>query len=147
MKTYSAKPAEVTRQWHLLDASQLPLGRLSVVAAGLLMGKGKPSFTPHVDGGDFVIIINAQKLVVSGDKMLKKTYYRHSGYPGGLRARRLEEQMERNASKVIEKAVRGMIPDNKLRPGRLARLKIYDDEQHQHQAQKPVEHNLGKEGK
>jgi large subunit ribosomal protein L13 len=147
MKTYSAKPADIKRQWHLLDASKLPLGRLSVIAAGLLLGKSKPTITPHMDGGDFVVIINAKELVVTGNKRLQKSYYRHSGYPGGLRERRLEEQLTRDPSKVIEHAIRGMLPVNKLRAGRLARLKIYEEDQHEHQAQKPIEYKLDKAGK
>ena len=146
MKTYSAKPTDVSRQWYVLDASQVPLGRLATVAAQLLLGKGKPQFTQHIDCGDYVVVTNAQNLVVTGNKAKRKVYYKHSNYPGGLRERRLEEQLERDASKIIEHAIRGMLPVNKLRPGRLARLKIYNGAEHEHGAQKPTEINL-KEGR
>lgn len=147
MKTYSQKPADVKRQWYILDASEVPLGRLATKAASLLLGKGKPTVTPHTDGGDFVVIINSANLVVTGNKTKDKVYYRHSGFPGGLYERTLGEQLERDANKVIIKAVRGMLPDNKLRPGRLARLKVYKDEQHNHGAQKPQVLSLKKENK
>jgi large subunit ribosomal protein L13 len=137
MKTYSIKPSEIKRKWYVIDASEAPLGRVSTVAASLLIGKGKPSFTPHMDGGDYVIIINSTNLVVTGKKYTDKEYYRHSGFPGGLYKRTLAEQMERDPNKVIFDAIRGMLPVNKLRDGRLARLKIYVDDQHQHAPQKP----------
>lgn len=142
-KTYSQKPAEVTRKWYVVDANEAPLGRVATRVAGLLTGKGKPTYTPHVDGGDFVIVINASKLVVTGDKGGKKVYYRHTGHPGGIKETRLEQM---KPEKAIEKAVRGMIPANKLRSGRLARLKVYADDQHNHAAQKPETISL-KEGK
>lgn len=138
MKTYSAKPTDVTRQWYILDAATAPLGRLSTVAAQLLTGKGKPQFTRHIDCGDYVIVINAKALVVTGNKLAAKTYYKHSGHPGGLRERSLQEQMDRDPCAVIEHAVRGMLPVNKLRPARLARLKIYAEAEHEHNAQKPI---------
>ncbi len=134
-KTYSAKPTEVTRVWHIVDASKLPFGRLSTQVATLLMGKHKPMYTPHIDCGDYVIVINASQLVVTGKKSTDKKYYRHTGFPGGIKEATLEEK---NPIAVIEAAVRGMIPANKLRPGRLARLKVYADDQHNHHAQKPV---------
>jgi large subunit ribosomal protein L13 len=134
-KTYSAKPTEVTRVWHVVDASKLPFGRLSTQVATLLMGKHKPMYTPHIDCGDYVIVINAANLVVTGKKSTDKKYYRHTGFPGGIKEATLEEK---NPIAVIEAAVRGMIPANKLRPGRLARLKVYGDDQHNHHAQKPV---------
>ncbi len=143
MKTYSAKPTEVTRKWYVLDASELPLGRVATVAATLLTGKGKPMFTHHIDCGDFVIVINADQLVVTGKKLEDKIYYRHTGYPGGLRETTLQEQMTKDAAKVIEHAIRGMLPVNKLRSGRLARLKIYPGAEHNHEAQKPEKFNLG----
>jgi large subunit ribosomal protein L13 len=115
-KTYSVKPTEITRKWYVLDASKAPLGRVSTVAASLLIGKGKPQFTPHMDGGDFVIIINTDKLVVTGGKEDKKIYYRHSGYPGGLYKKTLREVIETDSTQAIQKAVRGMLPVNKLRP-------------------------------
>jgi large subunit ribosomal protein L13 len=137
MKTFSAKPTDINRKWYVLDASELPLGRLATKAASLLLGKGKPTITPHMDGGDYVIIINSASLVVTGNKARDKKYYRHSGFPGGLYTRSLSEQMERDPNKVIFDAIRGMLPVNKLRDGRLARLKIYADDQHNHNAQKP----------
>ena len=139
MKTYSAKPTDVTRIWHVLDASKTPLGRLSTVAARLLLGKDKPSFTHHIDVGDYVIVINAGSLIVSGNKVAKKTYYRHSGFPGGLYKRTLGEM---DPVSVIEHSIRGMLPVNKLRRGRLARLKVYSDAEHSHRAQNPVEFDI-----
>jgi large subunit ribosomal protein L13 len=147
MKTYSLKPKDVARKWYLIDASEASLGRVATQAARLLLGKDKPSFTPHVDGGDHVVIVNSDSLKVTGGKELKKTYYRHSGYPGGLYQRRLEEQMAKDSTKVVVKAVRGMLPANKLRAGRLARLKVYRDESHQHEAQQPTKLSLKKEEK
>ncbi len=138
MKTYSAKPADVTRAWYVVDASEVSLGRLSTKVAQLLTGKGKPQFTRHIDCGDFVVVVNAKYLVVTGNKLLAKKYYRHSGYPGGIKQRTLEEQMSTDPTEVIIHAVRGMIPDNKLRPARLARLKVYTEADHEHQAQKPT---------
>lgn len=135
MKTYSAKPSNVTRTWYVLDASKTPLGRLSTVAARLLLGKDKPSFTSHIDVGDYVIVINAGSLVVTGNKEEGKVYWRHSGFPSGLYRRTLHES---NSVKVVEHAIRGMLPDNKLRAGRLARLKIYSGTEHNHKAQNPV---------
>jgi large subunit ribosomal protein L13 len=137
MKTYSAKPSDVTRKWYVLDASEASVGRLATVAANLLTGKKKPSFTKHIDTGDYVVIVNADNLVVTGDKMEKKVYYRHSNYPGGLRETKLRHQMEKDSTHVIEHAVRGMLPVNKLRDARLARLKVYAGVEHQHEAQKP----------
>jgi len=137
MNTYSAKPKDIIRKWYVLDAAEAPLGRLATVAASLLLGKGKPTLTPHIDGGDYVIIINSASLVVTGKKTQDKTYYRHSGFPGGLYSRSLAEQMKRDSNVVIIKAVRGMLPDNKLRAGRLARLKVYSDSEHAHTAQQP----------
>jgi large subunit ribosomal protein L13 len=147
VKTYSAKPSDITRKWYVLDAAEIPLGRLATHAASLLLGKGKPTITPHMDGGDYVIVINSASLVVTGKKQEDKKYHRHSGFPGGLYTRSLKEQMERDPNKVIFKAVRGMLPDNKLRDGRLARLKIYTDDQHNHTAQKPENLSLKKGNK
>ena len=143
MKTYSAKPTDVTRSWHVLDASKTPLGRLSTVAARLLLGKDKPSFTHHIDVGDYVIVINAGSLIVSGNKVAKKTYYRHSGFPGGLYKRTLGEM---DPVSVIEHSIRGMLPVNKLRKGRLARLKVYSGAEHSHRAQNPVEFDIRRKG-
>lgn len=138
MKTYSAKPSDVTRDWYVIDAAQAPLGRVATQIAQLLLGKGKPMFTQHIDTGDFVIVINADQLQVTGDKMEKKIYYRHSNYPGGLKETPLKKQMEKDSSAVIVHAVRGMLPVNKLRDGRLARLKVYGGAEHNHEAQKPT---------
>lgn len=147
MKTFSLRKEDVTRQWHLLDASQAPLGRVSTVAASLLLGKGKPTVTSHVDGGDHVVIINADKLVVTGNKEDKKMYYRHSGFPGGIYKRSLREAREKDSTEIIRKAIRGMLPDNKLRDGRLARLKIYTGAEHSHTAQQPKEYEFKKGSK
>ncbi len=147
MKTYSQKTSEITRKWYVLDASSAPLGRVSTVAARLLIGKDKPSFTPHMDGGDFVIIINADNLVVTGGKEEKKMYYNHSGYPGGIYKKNLNDVMKIDSSRVIKKAVRGMLPVNKLRDGRLLRLKIYASDQHNHAAQTPEVYTLKKGAK
>lgn len=137
MKTYSAKPAEVTRKWYVVDASEVTLGRLSTKVAELLMGKGKPMFTKHIDCGDYVIVVNADNLVVTGNKLEDKMYYKHSNYPGGLRETSLKYEMEKDSTKVIVKSVRGMLPVNKLRDDRLARLKVYAGAEHEHSAQKP----------
>lgn len=137
MKTYSAKPSDVTRVWYVIDASEAPLGRVATKAATLLTGKGKPMFTHHIDTGDYVIIINADKLVVTGDKMTKKMYYHHSHYPGGLKEATLAEKMAKDPTHAITHAIRGMLPVNKLRDGRLARLKVYAGAEHNHEAQKP----------
>ncbi len=143
MKTYSAKPEDVTRKWYILDASKAPLGRISTQAAKLLIGKDKPMFTKNIDCGDYVIVINAAQLVVTGKKMDQKMYYRHSGYPGGLKELSLSEQMVKDPTKVIYHSIRGMLPVNKLRDERLNRLKIYSDEQHKHEAQKPEQFSIG----
>ena len=137
-KTYSQKPAEVDRKWILIDAAEAPtLGRLSAAVATYLTGKYKPTFTPHTDGGDFVIVVNADKVKVSGNKEEAKMYYRHSGYPGGLKEATLKELREKDASMIIEKAVQGMLPKNKLQDERMNRLKVYNGEYHNHAAQKP----------
>ncbi len=136
-KTYSQKPADVSRRWIVLDAKDLPLGRLANLVAKYLIGKYKPTYTPHVDGGDYVIVINAKDAVVTGNKELAKTYYRHSGYPGGISSARLEEVREKYPERIIEAAVKGMLPKNKLAPERMKRLKIYAGAEHNHAAQKP----------
>ncbi len=138
MKTYSAKPSEISRKWYVIDASQNTLGRISTEAAQLLTGKGKPTFTKHIDCGDFVVIINSDKLKITGNKLEDKVYYRHTGYPGGIKSRTLKEQMSLGSESVIEKSIRGMLPVNKLRDGRLKRLKIYSGAEHNHSAQKPT---------
>ncbi len=146
MKTYSAKPSDVVRAWYIIDASELPLGRVATKVAELLTGKGKPMFTHHIDCGDYVIIINADNLVVTGKKIDDKMYYKHSNYPGGLTETNLKFELEKDSTKVIYKAVRGMLPVNKLRDGRLARLKIYAGTEHTHAPQQPIALKL-KEGK
>lgn len=138
-KTYSAKPSEITRSWHLVDAKGKTLGRLSTKIAKVMQGKQKPSYTPHIDGGDFVVVINAAEVSVSGNKLDEKIYYRHSGYPGGIKEVRLKELLEKDATKVIEHSVRGMLPKNKLLDGRLQRLKVYEGSEHPHEAQQPKE--------
>lgn len=137
MKTYSAKPSEVTRKWYVVDASEAPLGRVATKVAKLLTGKDKPMFTHHIDVGDYVVVINAAKVVVTGEKMDTKMYYRHSGFPGGLKEATMREAQAKNPTHAIFHAVRGMLPVNKLRDGRLSRLKIYADAEHGHEAQKP----------
>jgi large subunit ribosomal protein L13 len=146
MKTYSAKPTDVERKWYVIDAAEAPLGRISTVAATLLTGKGKTQFTKHIDCGDFVIIVNTDNLVVTGNKMEDKMYYKHSGYPGGLKELQLKEKMAKDSTQVLIKAIRGMLPVNKLRDGRLARLKVYAGTEHNHEAQKPKAFSV-KEGK
>lgn len=146
MKTYSAKPSDVTRKWYVIDASDATLGRVATRVATLLTGKGKPQFTPHIDCGDYVIIVNADNLVVTGKKLTDKVYYRHTGFPGGIKDATLAEKMAKDSTDVIYKAVRGMIPANKLRDERLKRLKIYAGTEHNHEAQKPEVLSL-KEGK
>ena len=137
-KTYSQKPTEVERKWHLIDAAEAPtLGRLSAKIATLLSGKNKATFTPHTDGGDFVVVINAEKVKITGNKEEDKMYYRHSGFPGGLKEASLKELREKNPAMIIEKAVYGMLPTNKLRDDRMKRLKVYAGAEHNHAAQKP----------
>jgi len=137
-KTFSQKPADVTRKWVVLDASEAPLGRLATVAANLLIGKSKPTYTPHVDAGDYVIIVNAAKLVVTGGKVEDKKYYDYSGFPGGMKEATLKEVLIKNPNKAIERAIGGMLPKNKLQAERMKRLKVYAGEAHNHEAQKPV---------
>jgi len=138
MKTYSAKPLEVERKWHILDAEGMALGRLAVVAANLLRGKHKPQYTPHVDTGDFVIVINAEKIRVSGTKETDKIYYHHTGYPGGLKSTSFKALMEKDPTKAIEKAIKGMLPHNTLGAEQFNKLKVYAGSAHPHEAQKPV---------
>jgi large subunit ribosomal protein L13 len=137
MKTYSAKPAEITRDWYLVDADGQTLGRLATLIADTLRGKRKPTFTPHVDTGDFVVVVNAEKIVVTGSKLDQKRYYRHSGYPGGLRSRTLREQLERRPTEVLRTAVKGMLPKNKLARHQITKLKIYAGPDHPHASQNP----------
>ena len=138
MKTYSAKPHEIEQAWYLVDADQRTLGRLATEIADTLRGKNKPAYTPHVDTGDFVIVVNAEKVRVTGKKLEQKIYYRHSGYPGGLRERTLAEQLARRPEEVIRRAVKGMLPKNKLASAQLRKLKVYAGSEHPHTAQNPV---------
>ena len=137
MRTFSPKPSDITRQWHVIDAEDIVLGRLAVQAATLLRGKHKPTFAPHVDGGDFVIIINAEKVALSGNKRTDKLAYRHSGYPGGLKSIAYGDLLEKDARKAIEKSVRGMLPKNRLGDQLITKLKVYSGPEHPHNAQKP----------
>ena len=137
MKTYSAKPGEITREWYVVDAEGLTLGRLATQIADTLRGKRKPQYTPHVDTGDFVVVVNAEKIAVTGAKLDQKRYYRHSGYPGGLRSRTLREQLDRRPTEVIRTAVKGMLPKNRLARQQITKLKIYAGPEHPHEAQNP----------
>ncbi|MBQ2638317.1 50S ribosomal protein L13 [Candidatus Saccharibacteria bacterium] len=139
MKTYSQKSSEISREWYLIDASTLPLGKLAVVIADKLMGKSKVTYTPHIDNGDYVVVINAKKLVVTGNKLEAKKYYHHSGFPGGLKELSLQEVLEKDPALAIREAVKGMLPKNKLSADRLARLRIFDGAEHAHTAQTPKE--------
>jgi large subunit ribosomal protein L13 len=136
-KTYSQKPSEVSRRWLLIDASEAPLGRVATQIATYLIGKYKPSYTPHIDGGDYVVVINAEKAVVTGDKETGKIYYRHSGFPGGIKDARLEEVREKFPERIIEAAVKGMLPKNKLAAERMKRLRVFAGSEHAHSAQSP----------
>ena len=138
MPTYTPKAGDTTRQWYVIDATDVVLGRLAVAAANLLRGKHKPTFTPNVDGGDFVIVINAEKVSLSGNKAKTKLAYRHSGYPGGLTATPIGEILEKDARKAIETAVWGMLPKNKLGRQMLKKLKVYSGPTHPHAAQQAV---------
>jgi large subunit ribosomal protein L13 len=137
LKTYSAKANEIEKQWYLVDAEAQTLGRLATQIADVLRGKGKPQYTPHVDSGDFVVVVNAEKVRVTGDKLHTKVYYRYTGYPGGLRERTLEEQLARRPEEVLRRAVRGMLPKNRLAAAQLRKLKIYAGPEHPHAAQQP----------
>jgi large subunit ribosomal protein L13 len=138
VRTFSPKASDIQHQWHVIDASDVVLGRLASHTATLLRGKHKPIFAPHVDTGDFVIVVNAEKVALSGRKLEQKRAYRHSGYPGGLRSMAYGELMSRHPERVIEKAVRGMLPKNSLGRSMLRKLKVYAGPDHPHQAQKPV---------
>ncbi len=145
-KTYSAKPTEVTRIWYAVDASQAPVGRIATKIATLLTGKGKPMFTHHIDCGDFVVVTNSDQTVFTGNKEEGKKYYRHTGYPGGIKERTVRMQREMDSTALIEKAVYGMLPVNKLRDGRMKRLKVYTGSEHNHAAQKPETLDMTKKG-
>ena len=139
MKTYSQKGSEIKREWWKIDASTMPLGQLAVIIADKLMGKSKVTYTPHIDNGDYVVVVNAAQIKVTGNKMTQKKYYRHSGYPGGLTELKLEEVLEKDPAMVIQKAVKGMLPKNKLAADRLARLRVFPGAEHAHTAQNPKE--------
>ena len=142
MKTYSAKPHEVEAKWYLIDAEGQTLGRLAVVIADILRGKNKGEYTPHVDTGDFVVVINAGKIKVTGKKETDKIYYHHTQYPGGLRSISFKDMMEKYPTRALEKAVKGMLQHNTLGAQQLTKLKIYEGAEHPHAAQKPVEYSL-----
>ena len=137
MPTYTPKAGDTTRSWYVIDAQDVVLGRLAVEAAKLLRGKHKPTFTPNVDGGDFVIVINAEKIAVSGDKLTNKFAYSHSGYPGGLRKRTIGELLEKHPTRVVENAIIGMLPHNSLGRSMARKLKVYAGPEHPHTAQQP----------
>ena len=137
MKTYSAKANEIKRNWFVVDATNQPLGRLASEIARRLRGKHKPQFTPHIDVGDHIIVINAEKVAVSGNKMRDKMYYRHSGYIGSLKSQSLRKLLEEHPERVIEKAVRGMLPRNSLGRAMLGKLRVYAGDAHRHDAQQP----------
>lgn len=136
-RTFSPKPSDIHRTWYVIDATDAPLGRLSSEVAQVLRGKAKPTYAPHVDGGDFVVVVNAEKVYVSGDKETDKVYYSHSGYPGGLRAQTLAQVRNDHPERLVEKAVRGMLPHNRLGRQILTKLKVYAGPDHPHQAQQP----------
>ncbi len=142
MKTYLTKPAEVERQWYVVDAEGKNLGRLASQIAAILRGKHKPIYSPSVDCGDYVIVLNADKVAVTGRRMDQKTYYSHSGYPGGISSITLREQLEKHPTRPIEMAVKGMLPKNALGRKMFKKLKVYAGDEHPHQAQQPVELEL-----
>lgn len=139
MKTYSAKPGEIQRNWWVVDADGKTLGRLASEIAIVLRGKNKPQYTPHTDTGDFVIVVNAEKIAVTGKKLTDKLYYRHSGYPGGIKSESLGHLLQRRPAEVLRKAVKGMLPKNRLAAQQIVKLKIYAGPKHPHVAQKPEE--------
>jgi large subunit ribosomal protein L13 len=138
MKTWNAKAEDVERRWYVVDAEGENLGRLATRIADTLRGKRKPEYTPHVDTGDFVVVVNADKVAVTGKKLDEKLYYRHSGYPGGLRVRTLREELERRPAEVLRKAVKGMLPRNRLARRQITKLKVYAGPEHPHEAQNPT---------
>jgi large subunit ribosomal protein L13 len=139
MKTWTAKKEDVEHRWYVVDAEGETLGRLATRIADTLRGKRKPTYTPHVDSGDFVVVVNAEKITVTGKKLDDKIYYRHSGYPGGLRQRTLREQLDRQPTEVLRSAVKGMLPRNRLARRQITKLKIYAGPRHPHEAQNPEE--------
>ena len=143
-KTFTPKPADISREWLVVDATDVPLGRLASAVAQLLRGKHKPTFAPHVDGGDYVVVINAEKVAISGNKAETKMYYRHSGYPGGLRELNFNEMQARYPERIIQAAVKGMTPKNRLGRQILSKLKVYAGPDHPHAAQSPRAHDVRK---
>ncbi len=141
MKTYSLKKEEVNRDWFVLDVTDMVLGRVATKIADRIRGKDKPTFTPHVDGGDFVVVINADKVKVTGNKAEQKKYYKHSLYPGGLKEKSYKEVLENNPERIIENAVKGMLPKNKLGKAMIKKLKVYSGSDHPHDSQNPTEWN------
>ena len=141
-RTYSPKPGDLTREWVIIDATDVVLGRLASHAATLLRGKHKATFSPHMDGGDFVIIINAEKVALTGQKLAQKLAYRHSGYPGGLTAQTYAEMLEKHPTRAVEKAIRGMLPKNSIGRAQLTKLKVYAGPEHPHAAQQPKPYTL-----
>ena len=137
MRTYTPKPGDINRQWHVIDATDVVLGRLASQTAILLRGKHKPTFAPHMDMGDFVIIINAEKVALTGSKLEQKRAYRHSGYPGGLKSTTYVELLDKNPERAVEKAIRGMLPKNSLAAQQIGKLKVYRGSEHPHGAQQP----------
>ena len=136
-RTFTPGPADIERSWHVVDAAGAPLGRLASTVAGVLRGKHKPTFAPHVDGGDYVVVVNASQVAVTGNKEDEKIYYRHSGYPGGLRAERLRDVRAKHPERLVETAVRGMLPKTKLGRKMLRKLKVYPGADHPHGPQNP----------
>lgn len=144
MKTYSMKASEVDHKWVLIDASEAPLGRVATVIATRLTGKYKPTYTPHMDDGDYVVVINADNIVTTGNKDIAKSYYRHSGFPGGIKARTLKEVKATDPTAAVIAAVKGMLPRNKQLAVRLTRLRVFPGSEHEHTAQQPVQIKVGK---
>lgn len=142
MRTFSPKPGDVTKTWHIIDASDVVLGRLASQVAVLLRGKHKATFAPHVDSGDFVIVINAEKVALTGKKLTDKMVYRHSGYPGGLKTKAIGDLLATNPTRVIENAVRGMLPRTKLGKAQISKLKVYPGAEHPHAAQQPQQFEI-----
>lgn len=142
VRTYTPKPGDITRQWHVIDATDVVLGRLASQTAILLRGKHKPTFAPHMDMGDFVIIINADKVALTGAKLEQKRAYRHSGFPGGLKSTTYAELLEKNPERAVEKAIRGMLPKNSLAGQQIGKLKVYRGAEHPHAAQQPTTYEI-----
>ncbi len=142
MRTYSPKAGEITRSWHIIDATDVVLGRLASQTAILLRGKHKTTYAPHLDTGDFVIIVNAEKVALTGSKLAEKKSYRHSGYPGGLKTMGYEEMLAKHPTRAVEKAIRGMVPKNSLGRQQMSKLKVYAGSDHPHTAQQPVPYEI-----